>query len=83
MAFEDITFPVYRKYKNNKHFFKIVSRNYFEEIQVIGNRAMLHKIEARQLPEMNQVYDLVYNFAGFGTEITENEYLEVKAQLKD
>ena len=36
--FEDIIFPVYRKYKNNKHFFKVISKNNFEEIQIIGNK---------------------------------------------
>jgi hypothetical protein len=77
MAFEDIEFPVYRKYKNNTHFFKIVSRTYFEEAEVVGKKVIIHKVEAKQFPEMNHIFDLVYNYAGIGSEITENEYLEV------
>ena len=77
MAFEDIQFPVYRKYKNNTSYFKILSRHQFEEIQIIGTKAKLNIITARQFPEMNHIYDLVYNHEGLGLEITENEYLEV------
>lgn len=80
MAFEDIQFPVFRKYKNNRHFFKIISRNSFEEVELIGSRAICHIVEAKQLPEMNHIYDLVYNFRELGFEITENEYLEAKSK---
>ncbi len=76
MAFEDIQFPVYRKYKNNASYFKILSRNQFEEIQIIGTKAKVNLITANQFPEMNHIYDLVYNHEGLGSEITENEYLE-------
>ncbi|HWY11146.1 MAG TPA: hypothetical protein VN026_07470 [Bacteroidia bacterium] len=76
MAFEDIQFPVYRKYKNNTSYFKILSRDQFEEIQIIGSKAKLNRITANQFPEMNHIYDLVYNHEGLGLEITENEYLE-------
>lgn len=79
MAFEDIQFPVYRKYKNNTTFFRITDRNRFEEIQLIGSRSILNTVNATQLPEMNHIYDLVYNHEGLGLEITENEWLE---QLK-
>ena len=77
MAFEDIQFPVYRKYKNNTSFFKVISRNNFEEIQLIGSKAKLNVISATQFPEMNHIFDLVYNYKDFGSEITENEWLEV------
>ena len=77
MAFEDIQFPVYRKYKNNTSFFKVISRTNFEEIQLIGIKAKLNSITATQFPEMNHIFDLVYNYTNFGSEITENEWLEV------
>ena len=76
MAFEDIQFPVYRKYKNNTSFFKVISRTSFDEIQLIGSKAKLSTITATQFPEMNHIYDLVYNYPAFGSEITENEWLE-------
>jgi hypothetical protein len=77
MAFEDIQFPVYRKYKNGKSYFKIISRNEFEEIQILGSKKIINTIKAVQLPEMNHVYDLVYNKA-IAQEISEKEYLITK-----
>jgi hypothetical protein len=78
MAFEGINFPVYRKYKNNRHFFKIISPRSFEEKQVIGSKVLVHLLNATQLPDFNHIYDLVYNYETFGTEITEDEYLKIK-----
>lgn len=78
MAFEDINFPAYRKYKNGKSYFKIVSRNEFEEIQVIGSRKMTHHVIATQLPEMNHIYDLVYN-AEIADQISREEFEYVKS----
>jgi hypothetical protein len=83
MAFEDIQFPVYRKYKNNASFFRITSRNHFEEIQIIGSKSKLTSINATQLPEMNHIYDLVYFTGGSAVEITENEWLEQLKKVKD
>lgn len=80
MAFEDITFPVYRKYKNNRHYFKVISNNCFEEIQFVGSKALIKEIKATQLPEFNHIYDLVYNYKELGDEITEAEYLKMKAK---
>ena len=81
MAFEDIQFPGYRKYKNNTSYFKILSRNSFEENQIIGAKTKLNFIIATQLPEMNHIYDLVYNPSQFCLEITENEYVEAFKKL--
>lgn len=74
MAFEDITFPVYRKYKNNKHFFKVLSPREFEEVQLIGGKKLKHTIVATQFPEMTLIHDLVYNYHGFGDAISAEEY---------
>ncbi len=77
MAFEDINFPVYRMYNNGKSYFKIISRNEFEEIQLIGSKKITHHIQAVQLPEMNHIYDLVYN-KEIASEISEANYLQLK-----
>lgn len=55
---EGIQFPLYRKYKNEKHFFKINSPDEFEEIQLIGNRTIHTKHTAKILPDRNFIYDL-------------------------
>lgn len=77
MAFEGINFPVYRKYNNGKSYFKIISRNEFEEIQIVGSKKILHLVKATQLPEMNHVYDLVYN-KDISVAIEEDEYNALK-----
>jgi hypothetical protein len=74
MSFEDIKFPVYRKYKNNRSYFKIINPLEFEEIQVIGSNRLVKRTEARQFPEKNFIHDLVYNFSGMAEEIGEEEY---------
>jgi hypothetical protein len=73
MAFEDIQFPVYRKYRNGKSYFKIISRNEFEEVQVVGSKKVIHKIKATQFPEMHLIKDLVYDKA-IAEEISAREY---------
>lgn len=76
MVFEGINFPVYRKYKNSKSYFKIISPKEFEEIQIIGSKKIVHLIKATQLPEMNQVYDLVYD-KDIALEIKDTEYYSI------
>lgn len=79
--FNNITFPVYRKYKTNTTFIKIISPNEFDEIQLIGKKVVRNKILAKQLPELNQVYDLVFNYHTFAEVITEYAYNEIEAKL--
>jgi hypothetical protein len=81
MKFEDINFPVYRKYKNNKSYFKIINPRQFEEIQLIGSKRKIKVTDAFQLPEMNFVYDLVFNYTEMAEEIPEQEYNEIKQQV--
>lgn len=69
--FEDIQFPQYRKYSNNKNFFKINSPKEFEEIQVIGSKKLHRKVVATQFPEMNLIIDLV---------TLENEFIHNSSQ---
>lgn len=78
MAFEDINFPVYRKYRNGKSYFKISSRHEFEEIQLIGSKKIKNHIIASQLPEMNHIYDLVYN-KELALEVSVEEYEKINS----
>jgi len=75
---EDINFPIYRKYKNNKRFYKIINKKEFEEIQVIGAKTIVNHIKASQLPEFNFINDLISDYEGFAVVIDEAEYLGVK-----
>lgn len=77
MDFEDIKFPVYRKYKNNKCYFKIMNALLFEEIQLIGSKKVVKRTEAKLFPERNFVRDLLIDYKMMADEITESEYLEI------
>ncbi|MBS1636934.1 MAG: hypothetical protein JST26_13535 [Bacteroidetes bacterium] len=66
-------FPVYRKYKNNKRFYKIISDAEFEEIQLIGSKKVVSLHKAAILPDKNFIYDLCFD-TSVADEITEAEY---------
>jgi hypothetical protein len=78
MDLKDINFPVYRKYKNNKSYFKIIQPKLFEEIQIIGSKKIIKEVEAKQFPEMLFISDLISNYSEMADEISEEEYLRVK-----
>ncbi|MCE3229001.1 MAG: hypothetical protein K0S32_3552 [Bacteroidetes bacterium] len=78
MASQDINFPVYRKYKNNKSYFKIINPKLFEEIQIIGSKKVIREVQALQFPEMSFVHDLIYSFENMAVEITGEEYETMK-----
>lgn len=53
-------YPLYRKYSNNKHYFKINSDTEFEELTLIGEK-VIHSIKkATILPDKNFVSDLIH-----------------------
>jgi hypothetical protein len=78
MDHKDINFPVYRKYKNNKSYFKIIQPKIFEEIQIIGSKKIIKEVEAKQFPEMLFISDLISNYSEMADEISEEEYLRVR-----
>lgn len=59
MSNKDIDFPQYRKLSNNKVYYRINNDRSFDEIQIIGQSAQLHLIEAIQYPEMLKIQDLL------------------------
>jgi hypothetical protein len=75
---EDIKFPVYRKYKNNKNYFKIINASFFEEIRIIGSKKTVMMTEAKLLPEKIFVQDLLYNYHVMADVIEEEEYNSVR-----
>ena len=69
-----IVFPTYRKYKNNKHFFKIINASEFDEISFIGSKAMVVKHIAKILPDRNFISDLLNDIGNTCETSTEEEY---------
>ena len=80
MEAKSITYPQYRKYSNNKAFFKIISPDKFEEIQVLGNKISLHIFEAKILPDRNYIADLTFNFKAYWEVCDKSEYDQLRAK---
>ena len=70
-------YPQYRKYKNGKSYFRIFSATVFEEIQVLGKYYVLHKFEAKILPDRNLIYDMTFDYELSWDRISEAEFLAV------
>jgi len=78
MNIEDIEFPVYRKYKNNKSYFKIINPFLFEEIIALGSKKIIKQTEAKLFPEKLFVSDLVLTYSEMADAIDEVEYIRFK-----
>lgn len=73
-------FPQYRKLSNNKVYYQIINDRCFNEIQLIGEKALLHRIEAKQYPEMLRIKDLLeLSIVSFEIS-TEKEFNEIIAK---
>lgn len=75
-------YPQYRKYKNNKGYFKIISSTEWEEIQVMGSTYILHRFEVKILPDRNYIYDLTFDYENNWERIEEEEYERLKRLVK-
>lgn len=75
-------FPQYRKYKNNKSYFKILSNDKFEEIIVRnGDKYFYHEFTAKILPDRNLISDMLSSYMAHWDVITEEEYEAIKKKL--
>jgi len=72
-------FPVYRKYTNNKNYFKIIHANEFTEVSVIGKQVIIKKIEAKIYPDKMFILDLI-NCIPPILKITEEEFKSIEIQ---
>lgn len=76
-------FPQFRRYTNQKSYFKISASDSLLETQVIGQRFDTHQLKAKILPERNFIADLLTQ-AHEGIEvISEKEYLDFITYCKD
>lgn len=75
-----MNFPVYRKYLNNKKFFKILNENEFEEISFIGDKVVVINHIATVFPDKMFIEDLLYdnNIAEMSTKHEYDYYLRLK-----
>tara|TARA_B100001287_G_scaffold267962_1_gene263703 strand:+ start:578 stop:796 length:219 start_codon:yes stop_codon:yes gene_type:complete len=52
-------FPQYRKLSNHKSFYKIVSKDTFEEIQLVGTVSMKIQTTATKYPEILRIKEML------------------------
>lgn len=76
------TFPVYRKYSNNKNYFKIINDNEFIEISVIGKQVIIKKTEAKIYPDKLFISDLIQCSLSI-LEISEEEFTSIEKQSNE
>lgn len=70
-------FPLYRKYANEKSYFKINSTTDLLELKLIGQAWMKYSINATQYPEIVMIRDLMKD----GLVITEHEFNAVLSKV--
>ncbi len=76
-----INYPKYRKYPHERTYFKIISKDEWEEIQLMGGKYTLHQFKATILPDRNYIYDLTFDYKNNWILIEENEYEEIKRKV--
>lgn len=76
-------FPVFRKYRNDSSFFKILSAEEFEEIKKMPKGYGLFNFKAKILPDFNYIHDMLYDFHLHWVEIEESEYQELKDRVEE
>jgi hypothetical protein len=59
METNEMTFPAYRKYVGIPVWFKILTERKFIEVKKVGNRFVLHEVDANQYPEMVLIKDML------------------------
>jgi len=52
-------FPVYRKYANNRSFFKIISNTVFIQINCLGDYYSKTKYRAKTYPDKLLIHDMI------------------------
>lgn len=78
MTDKNLSYPQYRKYSNNKSYFKVLNPSKFEEIKVIGNNKTIHLFEAKILPDRNFIYDMTFDYEKYWIKIDAKEYENIK-----
>jgi hypothetical protein len=69
-------FPIYRKYVNDKSFFRINSKENFDELILIGSFYIFRNQQAQILPEFVMIVDMIENANNHWLKISEEEFNE-------
>ena len=74
-------FPQYRKLSNDRSFYRINSSDSFDELQIMGERVFLHRIQAEKYPEKLRIMEMLDCVVGYQNSTSEEwEMLEKRLQ---
>lgn len=59
MSYKSTDFPQYRKLSNEKVFYRLRSDRDFDEIQIVGSRAMWFSMKATKYPEILRISEML------------------------
>ncbi len=74
-------FPQYRKRFDNKSYYKIINERTFEEVQLIGDKVFLHKIQADKYFEIIRVKDMLELEGEMFLICSPKEYEEIRSRI--
>ncbi len=77
----EVQYPQYRKYLNEKSFFKITSSTEWEEIQIIGSKYVLTHFKVNIMPDRNFLHDMTFDYKENWKVISEEEYLSCRKNI--
>jgi len=69
-------FPIYRKYSHDKTYFRINSKENFDELIIIGSYYIYRNQQALILPEFIMIVDMIDNLNNHWLPISESEFEE-------
>lgn len=72
------SYPQYRKYLHGRTFFKIISAEEWEEIQIMGSKYSIYQFKVNIFPDRNFLHDLTFDYEKNWLAIEEAEYERVK-----
>lgn len=75
---KQIRFPLYRKYKNEASYFKVLSAEEFHEIKKTPRGWISFDIKASILPDRNYIYDMIHDLGEYWVEISKEEYERIR-----
>lgn len=67
-------FPVYRKYSNEKSYFKIISDHEFYQLELIGNGFTYEHLIARLFPDKLLIQDMKKKSGNYWMDISSEEF---------
>lgn len=79
----NFNFPLYRKYAHDKTFFRINSKENFDELTIIGSFYIYRNQQAHIFPEFTMIIDMIENSNNNWIAISEQEFEEKLEECKN